>query len=691
MNDEDTLEYIDLFITNITTYIRIIPQNELSPTLIQPIMKVIPTLRKSIILKLLKTISGVLQYDYVYCESVEKDVIDIVFMLFNRAYLSNSEIKGLLSDIVKRICLWNKGNDNGGVVVGMLDKMIEVINMKKHFNENERAVHMQMVLGVIEYIIPLYTSTFVESVVMSYMEVLSKDENKIIRQSICGLLQVVSQYISYETHSNTFRHVYTQMCIDNSSTVRVEAALILPQLMKDNVAKANTDNNTTNINSYYVIQYINFTLDKDQSVQLTSVQIYSAFITQLTPNEIDPKYLDVFKNIIDIHFYNDKQNDNNEAFLLSLVNSIVPILRIFGVQSWDDVLCELFTKLLKKKNQNVTHAILPTFGVVASLLNETKVIYDLLPLFNVCITSKDKQIKQLAREQLGSVLQHVSVKDTKQIYLYFIKEILLFDEDEYNSDAHMLTLPIRHDNDKITLCDNIEIYYDVFSVEFVKEYVLRVSILLNCDKKAYVRERSSKTLACVLVYLYTLQKDNDVVDLIMRAFAGNSSFQKRKQFVYMLRYLLECKELYKKKLYEYMKWIANDTVHDVKIVYVRLIGDVLRRKIKQLEYLNEDCLFKRGVRGMKANNEMWELLRRYNMDVNWEEVGTNVEQEDGNGNEDEKDEKEVMYTDDYFNKMKLELNLEIYSRCIICRRNSTGELESLHGEDFDLCEKYLGK
>lgn len=39
----------------------------------------------------------------------------------------------------------------------------------------------------------------------------------------------------------------------------------------------------------------------------------------------------------------------------------------------------------------------------------------------------------------------------------------------------------------------------------------------------------------------------------------------------------------------------------------------------------------------------------------------------------------------------LELNLEIYSRCIICRRNSTGELESLHGEDFDLCKKYLGK
>ena len=38
-----------------------------------------------------------------------------------------------------------------------------------------------------------------------------------------------------------------------------------------------------------------------------------------------------------------------------------------------------------------------------------------------------------------------------------------------------------------------------------------------------------------------------------------------------------------------------------------------------------------------------------------------------------------------------ELNLEIYSRCIIFRRGSDGQPESLRGEDFDLCELHLKK
>lgn len=38
-----------------------------------------------------------------------------------------------------------------------------------------------------------------------------------------------------------------------------------------------------------------------------------------------------------------------------------------------------------------------------------------------------------------------------------------------------------------------------------------------------------------------------------------------------------------------------------------------------------------------------------------------------------------------------ELNLKIYSRCIICRRGTDGKLESLRGEDFDLCELHLKK
>lgn len=625
-------------------------------------MKVIPTLRKSIILKLLNTINNIIQYEYVYCKSVENDVVDIVFMLFNRAYLGNAEIKEVLSEIVKRICMWNKDNtsnssENGvSVVQTMLDKMIEVINMKKNFNKHERVLHMQMVLDVIEYIIPLYDCTFVERVVMLYVVKFAKDKSEIIRQYVCKLLQVISQYVSYETHCNTFRQVYTQMCIDESTTVRNEAVMILPHLMKDNVAKANTN---TNINSYYIIQYINFTFDKDNSIQLTTIKIYPAFITQLTPNEIDPKYFDVFKNLIDIHFYNNKQNDNNEPFLLSLVNSIPTILTTFGIQSWNDTLCELFTKLLKKKNINITHAILPTFGVIASSLPETKVIYDLLPLFNVCITSKDKQIKHLARLQLGNVLQYVSIKDTKEIYLYFIKEILLFDEDEYNTDTPMLTLPIQHDNDKITLCDNIEMYYDVFGVSFIKEYLLRVSVLLNVDRKAYVRERSAKTLARVLVYLYTLKKDNGVVERVVKAFAVNVSYQKRKQFVYMMRYLMECKEVYEDVVLKYMKRIGKDKVSDVRIVYARLVGDVLSGKVKELEYLNEDKGFKKVVKGMKRDKEMWEVVRKYNGDVKWEEVEKKVDEGDVGEGEENKEEEEVGYSDDYYNEMKKELNLEI--------------------------------
>ena len=607
-------------------------------------MKVIPTLRKSIILKLLNTINNIIQYEYVYCKSVENDVVDIVFMLFNRAYLGNAEIKEVLSEIVKRICMWNKDNtsnssENGvSVVQTMLDKMIEVINMKKNFNKHERVLHMQMVLDVIEYIIPLYDCTFVERVVMLYVVKFAKDKSEIIRQYVCKLLQVISQYVSYETHCNTFRQVYTQMCIDESTTVRNEAVMILPHLMKDNVAKANTN---TNINSYYIIQYINFTFDKDNSIQLTTIKIYPAFITQLTPNEIDPKYFDVFKNLIDIHFYNNKQNDNNEPFLLSLVNSIPTILTTFGIQSWNDTLCELFTKLLKKKNINITHAILPTFGVIASSLPETKVIYDLLPLFNVCITSKDKQIKHLARLQLGNVLQYVSIKDTKEIYLYFIKEILLFDEDEYNTDTPMLTLPIQHDNDKITLCDNIEMYYDVFGVSFIKEYLLRVSVLLNVDRKAYVRERSAKTLARVLVYLYTLKKDNGVVERVVKAFAVNVSYQKRKQFVYMMRYLMECKEVYEDVVLKYMKGIGKDKVSDVRIVYARLVGDVLSGKVKELEYLNEDKGFKKVVKGMKRDKEMWEVVRKYNGDVKWEEVEKKADEGDVGEGEEDKEEEEV--------------------------------------------------
>lgn len=38
-----------------------------------------------------------------------------------------------------------------------------------------------------------------------------------------------------------------------------------------------------------------------------------------------------------------------------------------------------------------------------------------------------------------------------------------------------------------------------------------------------------------------------------------------------------------------------------------------------------------------------------------------------------------------------ELDLEIYSRCIVCRRDVTGKLESLHGDDFEICEEYFKK
>lgn len=36
-----------------------------------------------------------------------------------------------------------------------------------------------------------------------------------------------------------------------------------------------------------------------------------------------------------------------------------------------------------------------------------------------------------------------------------------------------------------------------------------------------------------------------------------------------------------------------------------------------------------------------------------------------------------------------ELNLDIYSRCIACRMNENGELESLESEDFEVIKKYF--
>lgn len=38
-----------------------------------------------------------------------------------------------------------------------------------------------------------------------------------------------------------------------------------------------------------------------------------------------------------------------------------------------------------------------------------------------------------------------------------------------------------------------------------------------------------------------------------------------------------------------------------------------------------------------------------------------------------------------------ELSMEVYSRSIVCRRDADGQLESLHGEDFEICEEYFKK
>ena len=38
-----------------------------------------------------------------------------------------------------------------------------------------------------------------------------------------------------------------------------------------------------------------------------------------------------------------------------------------------------------------------------------------------------------------------------------------------------------------------------------------------------------------------------------------------------------------------------------------------------------------------------------------------------------------------------EMSLEIYSRCIACRMNTTGEFLSIEKEDFDILGKYLAK
>ena len=53
---------------------------------------------------------------------------------------------------------------------------------------------------------------------------------------------------------------------------------------------------------------------------------------------------------------------------------------------------------------------------------------------------------------------------------------------------------------------------------------------------------------------------------------------------------------------------------------------------------------------------------------------------------------EVFRTENYVIKPLAiipEIKLELYSRCIVCRMNENGELESLHDNDYDKFIKYL--
>ena len=280
-------------------------------------------------------------------------------------------------------------------------------------------------------------------------------------------------------------------------------------------------------------------------------------------------------------------------------------------------------------------------------------------------------------------MSNVHQQETKQIYTYFIKGIVLFDEDEYNDESNrtksgyvikQVTMPIHHDNEKVELCDNIEIYYDVFDMGMIKEYFLRVCLLLNCDNKAYIRERSSKTLASVLIYLNNdtnvkTNSDNKIiVDVIMKAFALNLKAQKRKQFVYIMRYLLECKELYLEKIKLFMKCYMNETVKDVKIAFVRLLECILLQKEVKLNYLLTEYHFVKLIQEIKANEELNEIVMKYT-NVKWDKIYLNINEDNDNKQQEVSGDENgvdfinengmLILKNDYFNKMKALFNLDI--------------------------------
>ena len=679
----DNITYIDTFINNLPTYCKVLPTNEIASVLLTPIKDAIPLMQKKTVIKFISTLLYILNNNTTLCHinDIQNILIQIVLMLFNKIYLNDTAIKFYVFNMIQYICYHNQHNRDTSIISTMLLKIIKIINLNNNFTNDERITHIISIFKLFEYMIPLYPITFIEGFIFTQLLTFAIDSDDAIREHVCKLLPTISHVISYNIHINKFRYLYNELSTDKSNTVRKEAALVLTHLMKDHIEKSifSSDND----NTYYIDKYNSFTLDNDKQVQIASMQIFGEFILLLNRNEIDTKYLDLFKNTVDAYFFYQKQQKDDEELLIALVKNIPIILYRFGKECWESTICAIFTKLLKKKNENVVKAIVSIFGEVASLLDENKVIYDLLPLFNVCITSKDQQVKQLAKTQLRKVMSNVHQQETKQIYTYFIKGIVLFDEDEYNDESNrtksgyvikQVTMPIHHDNEKVELCDNIEIYYDVFDMGMIKEYFLRVCLLLNCDNKAYIRERSSKTLASVLIYLNNdtnvkTNSDNKIiVDVIMKAFALNLKAQKRKQFVYIMRYLLECKELYLEKIKLFMKCYMNETVKDVKIAFVRLLECILLQKEVKLNYLLTEYHFVKLIQEIKANEELNEIVMKYT-NVKWDKIYLNINEDNDNKQQEVSGDENgvdfinengmLILKNDYFNKMKALFNLDI--------------------------------
>ena len=609
-SNRSSQSFRNAFILNTPFYISVLSFDDISTQLVPTLSKIIDE-SLDIKLKFLKVNKEIIDFLNTHGNKGYQLIVNNILTIINELFTqnknvndSNQQLQILLYENYIKIAECLNQNDLGNVI---LTKIISIsldndnhIMMNNNNSGNKMITgfsyeNLKLVIKMIAAISYKLEHNYNEQFILPQLLMLSQNKSEMIKLEICGIIPQFSKYISLDSINTKINHIILQFSEEQfMPQLRIKVLNILYDIMTIYHEKSVYDININN--SFYISIYKKLIYDKDTKVQIAAFSILGKFVSILTINEIDNTYINYFTSIIDQYYFNTKdfKVKCDMSLLYPCAYNLPAMIYRYGNTHWKS-LKHVYINISTHENIDtaIKLSIISSFNEIANILGNDITEHDLLPVYEVFLQSKNKQIKQKAIDNLIITLKNLPVHIRKKYILLYkdhfgidgLNKEQLNTFDEHNivnidQEVDMNKIQYNSYNDKIKECEIINCFFEVFNNETTYKKILPILILMCLDDYHIVRKKCAKVLGRMLLYLYKSEPNSysDLIKNVLNSFAYCICFQFRSEFINIAEELLNEQSFYNEYIKEVFVMLSYDKVVNVKVSLAKLCYKVISKQ-----------------------------------------------------------------------------------------------------------------